>query len=480
MIRYRPALPAPGESDFRLLQNTLFYNASLDLSEQYQTPIDMAALILLGTLPLACQGRYDVELPHGSVAPLSLNTLVVIDSGEGKTAITKKTLAPIIRVQVSEYMRYREAMGDYTLRLTSWEAKESALKSALKKAEGKCESPNKARKTYQEHLKRKPIKPREFRILYKDATPEALFMGLSYTLPTAGLVTDEGDIFFRSAMNRAKGHLNSLWDGEDIIVSRASKEDIVIYGARFSMQIGIQPGVLARHLKPEDRDSGWAARFLVCAPEPKRGTRRYTLQNSESGTSWQEADKRIEDMTRENLALLNDSDLPREVLRFSRTAQNKWIQLANEVEQAMAPGHRFQDCPDHASKLTNQIGRVAALLHLFEQQEGDISEQILDMAIQICSYYSTHFQAVLMPPSQEVQDAILLNHWLNEFRQYGYPYIEYNRARQRGPNPLRKKQRLQAAIDVLCFEKQISLAMHGRTRVIYLSPPKPNSEPPSI
>jgi hypothetical protein len=480
VINFRPVLPAPGESEFRLLEKTLFFNASLDLAQQHQVPEDMAALTLLGTLPIVCQGRYDLELPNGSLTPLSLNTLIVVDSGEGKTAIKKKTLAPIMRLQASRFRRHQEDLADHMLNHSAWELEKSTLKAALRKTELKGEPTHEAWRGYKAHLNNEPPHPREFRLLYKDTTPEGLFLGLRDILPTAGLITDEGDIFFRSSMNRAKGHLNSLWDGDDIIVTRASKEDIVIYGARFSIQIGIQPGVLTRHLKPEDRDSGWLARFLVCAPQPKRGSRHYTLNNAVSGSFWQEADQRLEDMAKDNLPLLEDKDLPRHILQFSRQAKNKWVQLANEIEKEMRPGHRFQACPDHASKLSNQIGRVAALLHLFEREEGDISERTLSMAVHLCSYYSTHFQQTLMPPPQEVQDAMLLQRWLNEQRQFGYQWVEYNRVRQRGPNPLRNKKRLQEAIDVLCFENLISLSMHNQTRVIYLNPPQPSNEPQSI
>lgn len=470
MHQYRKALPEPGCGSFNLLDNTLFLEASLDLVEQYQVPLDMAALTLLGTIALMAQGRYDVELPHGSITPLSLFTMIVIDSGEGKTVIKKKVLAALARLQADHHKRYRHQLSEHRLQHTSWQIKEQSLKTQLKRSETRNEDTQEAWETFQAHQMEEPTAPREFRLLYQNTTPEALFLGLRDILPTAGLITDEGDTFFRSAMNRAKGHLNSLWDGDDIVVSRASKEDIVVYGARFSLQVGIQPGVLSRHLKPDDRDSGWAARFLICAPTPKRGTRHYRLDNAVTGEYWQQADQRLEQMARENLALRDDPDMPRQVLRFSQKARQKWAQLANEIERAMGQGQRFEACPDHASKLTNNIGRVAALLHLFEQYEGEISERTLLMATHLCCYYSDHFVQVMMPPPQDVQDAMLLDNWFDELRRYGRAFIPYNHVRQSGPNSLRSKNRLKEAIDVLLFDNRIMVYSQGRTKMINLMP----------
>lgn len=475
MYRYRDALPAPGESHFGSLNGTLFMDASIDLAEQYQVPLDMAGLTLIGTIATMAQGRYDVELPHGSITPLSLFTMIVIDSGEGKTVLKKKILAALVRLQAQQHNRFRNTLSEHLIQLESWKVKGRSLKTHLHRAETKNDNTQEALEAFNAHQMEEPVTPREFRLLYQNTTPEALFLGLRDILPTAGLITDEGDTFFRSAMNRAKGHLNSLWDGDDIVVSRASKEDIVVYGARFSLQVGIQPRVLARHLKPEDRDSGWAARFLICAPMPKRGTRHYTLNDTVAGEYWQQADQRLEQMARENLVLLDDPERPRDIVRFSQKAKEKWVQLANEIERAMGPGQRFQACPDHASKLTNNIGRVAALLHLFERYEGEISEQTLSRATHMCCYFSDHFQQVMMPPPQDVQDAMLLDNWFDELRRYGHWYIPYNHARQSGPNPLRSKKRLKEAIDVLLFDNRIMLFSQGKTRMINLLP---HQQPP--
>jgi hypothetical protein len=461
------AFPAPNEINLDPLAKTQFGQACEDLSSQHQISMEVAAVSLLAAISVAAQGRYDVLLPHGSFAPLALFTMISAESGDGKTAAFKKTMAAIQRVQRECHKAFQTKQSDYETELTTWEATGAGFKMELRKAMRQNEGEEEARKALDAHTANKPVPPRKFRVLYSDTTPAALFEGLQI-LPTGALVTDEGDIYFKGDMRRARGHMNKLWDGEDLVISRSTKEDVVVCRPSFGLHISIQPGILARHLKPEDRDSGWAARFIVCVPPPVRGTRQYHLDTAQPGENWLWAEQRLEDLVRENLALLENTELPRQHLLFSPKAKTLWVQMANEIERAMGDWGRFQDCPDHASKLTNQIGRVAALFHLFEGHDGDISLETLSMAAHLCSYFSIDFQRALMPPPQEIQDAGILKEWFAELSQrYRCPNVPYNHVRKSGPQCIRDKKRLKAAIEVLCDQGVIGLGFEGRTRFIY-------------
>jgi hypothetical protein len=462
------AFPAPNEINLAPLAETRFGRACEDLSRQHQISMELTAVSLLAAISVAAQGRHDVLLPHGSTAPLSLYTLIVAESGEGKSAAFKKTMAPIQRVEREYHQTLRTKQPDYEAELNTWEAAGVGLKMELRKAMRQKKSVKETRNALDEHTANKPVSPRKFRLLYPDTTPAALFEGLQRILPTGALVTDEGDTYFKGEMRQARGHMNSLWGGEDLVISRATKEDVVVCDPRFGLHISIQPGILARHLKPEDRDSGWAARFIVCAPPSVRGKRQYHLDTAKPGESWQWADQRLEALVRKNLTLLENTDLPRQRLAFTLEAKRHWVQLANEIEKAMGDWGRFKDCPDHASKLTNQIGRVAALFHLFEDHDGDISLQTLAMAANLCSYYSSDFQRVLMPPPQEIQDAAQLKEWFGEImRHYNVSNVPYNYVRKSGPQCIRDRKRLKGAIEVLNDQGLIGLGFQGRTRFIY-------------
>lgn len=72
----------------------------------------------------------------------------------------------------------------------------------------------------------------------------------------------------------------------------------------------------------------------------------------------------------ENLILAHAPDMPLEVLEFTEVGAACWVQVANEIERQMGPGGYFEACPDHGSKLAENVARVAALIHLFENEKG--------------------------------------------------------------------------------------------------------------
>ncbi|WP_299196123.1 YfjI family protein [uncultured Amphritea sp.] len=468
---YKPALTPPEQLSMACLSQTLLWEASNSLAYQRQVAPEMAVVTFLGCIAISAQGRYDVQLPYGAIRPVSLNICVVSESGEGKTAAESMVMAPLKALQTSENDKYKLNMEEFKKDIDSWQLEHDVLrqkvKSTLSKNGGVAA---KEKEALRKHYDVKPIPPRKFRLLYQNTTPEALFQGLSEGVSTAGLATDEGDIFFRTSMSQARGHLNNFYSGDDTIITRATKPDILLNNVRVSTFIMIQPGILYRHQRPEDRDSGWWARFIFCVPGSMRGNRFFSTDTVVRDDSWVAAEKRLKKIADENKALIETPDLPREVLKLSTEAIALWFRLANEIERQMQPGGRFAECPDHASKLADNVARVAALIHIFEEYDGDISESSLRMAIEMCSAFSINFQQVMVQPPQDIVDSHQLSAWFNEQRQFNNRVLPYNYVRQYAPSPLRNKHRLRAAIDILLARNEICLFHNGKTRMINLMP----------
>ena len=185
---------------------------------------------------------------------------------------------------------------------------------------------------------------------------------------------------------------------------------------------------------------------------------------------WSQADQRLRELANANRKLAFAPSTGRAILNFSEDAALYWIDVVNEIEAQMGVYGRFEACPDHASKLAENIARVASLIHVFEGCDGDITTDAVKVATELCCFYSGEFQRVFLPPPQEVQDALLLQSWFDGLRQFGRPSVRYNEVRQNGPVPLRDKKRLKDAIDVLVGCNNISLYTEGKTRHISLTP----------
>lgn len=164
----------------------------------------------------------------------------------------------------------------------------------------------------------------------------------------------------------------------------------------------------------------------------------------------------------------------RVILSFSAPAQIEWERVFNNIEFSIRPGGEFCEARDYASKVAENIARLAGVFHAFEGYEGaKISVETLQSATTIVLWYSQEFIRLFSPPDplhETIKDAYLLQDWLVKlFRSRNWQVIPKNFILQRGPNPLRSKDRLEWALNCLCAGARISGSTHGRKEFVHLN-----------
>lgn len=83
-----------------------------------------------------------------------------------------------------------------------------------------------------------------------------------------------------------------------------------------------------------------------------------------------------------------------------------FLELVKKCNQPLAPGGMYECAKDHASKVPENIARVAALTHCFEHPDDfEISVESLWLAVELLSYFSRDFLRVFCPPPKYVLDA---------------------------------------------------------------------------
>ena len=431
MYTSRKKLPPAGSINVKALEHTLLWSASEELAYNSKVHPEMVALTLLGGISAVAQGRFDVKLPYDVIRPVSINALIVVESGYGKSVIYEKVMMPIQRLQREERKK--------SVSLADEEDAVNVL--------------------------------RGFQLLYKDVTPEGLFASLQRSIPSAALATDEAEIFFKSAMSGARGHLNTLWDGRDTIVMRANKDDIVLEDVRLMLMLMAQPAVVNDFLEKKGalaRDSGMLARFIVYAPGERTQVRIRTLGERQDCKLWAAVEQRLDKLARLNLSL-RKGQVFRQPIEFENDAASYWIDIVNEIEVEMMPGGRFEHVKDHASKLGENIARMAALIQIFEMKGRKITVSTLIVAVELCCYYSMSFNKIFMPAPRFYQDAQNLYPWLLERLSNGCQGMSYNVVRQCGPASLRDKTRLKEAVDYLVSNGSVRVFMEGKTKKIGLN-----------
>ena len=463
-------VPFPGYMPLPLLQA-----AVNEAQNNVKAPMPLIFSGALAAIAVASQGLVDVCKPTGQRVPTSLMLLSIANSGERKSTAENVFLGPIRTFQKEQNIIYQNALSEWVARHHVWETKKKAILKSISKMTSSGVLSEEEEQRLFDHENHRPAKPKKFKLLYDDSTSEALFSGLNKSLPTAGLISSEGGGVLSGRALNDLSKQNAIWSGDSITVDRASAESYEINGARLTVSIMAQESAFKDYMDRRgevSRGSGLWARFLVCNPRSTQGTRFI-----ENGTmSWEYRDKfsaRLVEILQKNIALLENPGREKQVIYFSSEASGRWLEIFNAIESEIRQDGYFSGAGDHASKLADNIARVAALFHFFEGGGGDISISTLNSAVDVCHWYSDEFIKLFMPQPVEQVDAFELNSWLQNYRVGKGRYIRKNHIRQYSLNKLRGDDRLGRALEVLRLQGVISFMKIGKTVYVDLMPSLP-------
>jgi len=421
----------------------------------------------LSAVAIALQGHINVELPIGKICPVSLNLLTCADSGERKSTVEKLLNRGVRNFQLKQENSYRESLIKYEFLKEIHDIKIRKIKKKL--CRGTEVDVDEQLNELLKHEGQKPEMPKSPIIIYEDTTTEALMTGLKNDSPNAYLGSSEGGVLINSALMSSTPVLNAIWSGDDVSVARKTTDSFTLLDVRLTTHIMIQTQPFMRFVQKSQgavRDNGYLSRFLVCFPTPVSGYRQT------SGIRFEEEFINIFHQKIEGF--LDEIPSSRHLVEFSDEAKDIWLKIYNDIEIKMAPGAIYANAKDHASKLAENIARVAALIHYFEHPfDSKISVEALRMAVNLVSYYSLFFMMFFCPPPLDVVLANDLSLWLNTFKNKGVRYIKKNYVLQFGPVNLRRREGLNIAIGSLISRGAILIHDYKKTKVIDLWPLMP-------
>ncbi len=457
MRSFHRGLPKVG-CEFPSLTPFPLLKSAVDESETIiKSPRELLFFGALTAVSIAVQGIFDVKKPTGQCAPISLMLLVVADSGERKTSSGNIFLDPVREFQREQDITWEYKFKKWIVEEKIWEAKNKEIfKNIAKAARQRVPSEHWEGQAFV-HEKEKPVRPRRFKVLYDDATSEALMWGMFQDIPVAGLVSTEGDLRNKAFNDLSKQ--NSLWSGDPITVDRKTAESFELKDARLTVSFMTQPALFERYVRANGdvlRGSGLWARFLVCQPISTQGYRGI----DNSTVSWEHSKEfaaRIKDLLKQSMEILENPGCARQVIGFSPSAADLWVEVFNEIEGEIRRGGRFEGAGDLASKLADNFSRVAALVHVFEGGGHEISLEALRFAIDFCAWCSDEFYRVFMPPKECEVNAKELLDWFKEYRKDGFSSVRKNTILQYGPRRVRTKEKLDAALAELISAGEISV-----------------------
>lgn len=421
-----------------------------------QAPLPIVVAAAMSAVSLACQDLIDVDLYQGRAVPCSLYFLTVAESGERKSGVARRFTSAIRSFQREQFEQHKDRIDQYSAAADIHRAQEKGLlREAMKRAEN-SESTDDLIEPLRKLRQSTPMPPKYAKILYDDATPEALVENLINKWGSAGIISDEAEIVFNARTFSRLQNFNKLWDGDEITFDRKGTGEQILEGARLTISLMTQRSTLQNFLKKKGanaRGNGFLARLLFSAPAqggPKQDIPTYP------SPALDRFNQRILELLRQNVSLKSAPGWKRLTIAVSPDAYEVRALFSDAFSRHSHYGSFFSGAQDVTAKLRENATRLAALLTYFSDGHIEIDRHAMDCAGRICFWYLKEFIA-FFPPHPSVDpaqaDASTLLAYLAPGTKLGPPPWKKNEVLRNGG--LRPVSRLDAAVQVLVAGGQL-------------------------
>lgn len=455
--------------------------AVLEVAGFVKAPVPLIATSALAALSLAIQAHVDVERAEKLHGPTGIFMLAVADSGERKSTCDSFFTRAIRDYEAKQQEDAKPHIQDFKSAYSAWEAQRSGLKEKIKS----LSKDGKPCKTQVQELheldKDEPTPPMVPRLIYGDATPEALAYSLAKHWPSGGVVSSEaGSVFGSHGMGKESvmrnlAMLNQLWDGASLPVERRSSESFTVRGARLTMALQVQESTLRAFFdstKGLARGTGFLARFLVSWPRSTQGTRNFT----DAPAHWPSMaafNDRLSAILNRPVPMDDEHALTPAMLTLSPDAKAAWVAFHDAIEAELSTGGELHEVRDVASKTADNAARLAALFHTFTGSIGPIDLEAMESAARIAAWHlheARRFLGELGMPA-ELANPARLDAWIQDYCQReGTDSVPTREIQRCGPNGLRDKAVIDDAIKELADLGRAKLVQDGKKKVVQINP----------
>ena len=448
-----------------------------------KAPIPLVASSALAALSLAVQAHADVKRAEKLSGPVGLFLLTIADSGERKSTCDGFFMQAIHGYEANQAEVAKPVIKDHRASLEAWEAKRGGIKEKIRSLSktGKPTHEQEAALRDLEHDKPEP--PRVPRLIYGDATPEALKWNLAKGWPSGGVVSSEAGLVFgahgmgKDSVMRNLATLNQLWDGADIATERRTSESFTVRGARLTIALQVQEATLRSFFDRSGglaRGTGFLARFLVAWPESTQGNRPFT-DPPDTWPALVKFNQRIATILDQDVPIDDDGALSPPVFPLTADTKAAWVMFHDAIESELRSGGELYDVRDVASKTADNAARIATLFQLFEHGAGGaVGLAAFEGASRIAAWHlheARRFYGELALPEEQA-DAVRLDSWLLDYCRREKTNIIPRREVQRNVTPghLRQKVALDTALVELVEAERVRLVQEGRRKEIHINP----------
>lgn len=427
---------------------------------------------MIATFALGCAGGLthdltDLRRPNLAPSSTSLYVTVIAGTGEGKDTAIGPFMKPFTIVQSDAEQESKELVSTRYADMLEWKLVRKALEKELAQALSSESPTSEIKKRIVSHQRGALAMPAIPSILYEDSSPSGAKRGLC-KWRSAVLADIDADNFFNRHMATDFAFINKGWQGSAMVIDRAREPRMSVPDPRLGLVLGVQPVPFMRFLRRrgvEAHDSGFTARFLTGLPPSTAGERMLTgfAQPTDLVDAYV---ARGIDLLEESIAATR-AKRPRRVVAFTSDAASEFVRLYNHIQHLMRWGNSLFNIRGFASKAAENIARVAAVLHVVDDLEDDISLDTLRRATCIIEWFTEQFQYIYtqagVQPSVEHDAEWLLQNIVQACLAQGGELRRSHLQYWAADFP---PARVRHALNLLVAQRRVAVKAEGRTDIL--------------
>jgi hypothetical protein len=390
-------------------------NMVFAISANTETPPELATILGLAACATACQKKYTIESSRGHTEQLSLWGIAALESGNRKSSVEKKMIAPLRKWEANARDKLEPIIKEATTQYENEMAIIKGLRNRLSKCEiEKRDGIKKEILSLEDELTEVPKLPQ---LWEQDITPEHLGTVMNANHECLGLFSSEGGIFDIMSGRYSKGVPNldlflQSHSGDPVRVSRGSRSPVNLNEPALSIGISPQPSVIRGMAeRPGFRERGLSARFMYVLPISPLGSRELINRPTINDEVYVQYSDAINNLLDEDYP----DDEPK-ILSMSAVAFNMWIDFSISVEIDLCDGGRFEHLKDWAGKLPGLVARIAGVYHCIEPDGELVSGKTMEMVLLLTSVLIPHALAAfdLMGADEGMSGARKILNWIHK------------------------------------------------------------------
>ncbi|KTC93375.1 YfjI family protein [Legionella cincinnatiensis] len=447
-----------------------------------KAPMALVASSALSAISLAIQTYIDVKRDEKLCGPTGLFFMTIADSGERKSTCDGFFMQSIYDYEKRQRDAAKSSIKSYEVSMAIWQSKFDGIKAEIKKLAKKSESTENMESALFELEHIKPKHPKVPRLVYSDATPEALKRNLATIWPSAGVVSSEGGVVLgahamqKDSAMRNFATYNQAWDGKNIPTDRIGSESFTAQAVRLTMSIQVQEAALMEFtakLGSIARGIGYFARVLLAKPESTQGTRFFTT-SPEKWPALGNFHQRITQILDKAAPFDSHAELTPRLMSFSPEAKDAWVRFHDMIENQLHQTGDLYDVRDVASKIADNAARLSALFQGFEKEiDSEIQIDLFEKASCLVLWHLNESKRFFgeLSLSPELTNLVKLEKWLIAYCQKNnVDKIPTKIVLQHGPASMRTEQALSETINILQQYHRAKIVKSSRKKWIEINP----------